>query len=276
MREVCLFGTSADPPTGSKGHGAIVKFLASMKDERNGSLLPKFDEIRIMPVYRHMFIEKRERVQAATFEQKLEMCHLNFVPDPSKKIKEDESCAIVTVSDVERVVFQILNPTASPTSPPVPVGTVDILEYLVAHEPYTTFYLCLGADTYRDICSGKWRRTQDLVNVLQDRIIVIDRTEQRNEDLATSVEELAQIHRNVYESRVDHRSFANGNNASIAVPASVFRLPDVFQANVSSSRVRVSTDTTFLSHYLTPSVLKYIQSNKLYAFGDSGGSTCSL
>ena len=45
-RKVCLFGTSANPPTGKGGHLGIVKELAKSC---------KFDEIRVLPVYRHMF-----------------------------------------------------------------------------------------------------------------------------------------------------------------------------------------------------------------------------
>ena len=45
-RRVCLFGLSADPPTGHGGHLGIVAHLASME---------MFDEVRVIPVYRHMF-----------------------------------------------------------------------------------------------------------------------------------------------------------------------------------------------------------------------------
>jgi len=44
-KQVCLFGLSADPPTGQGGHLGIVQHLASMG----------FDEVRVLPVYRHMF-----------------------------------------------------------------------------------------------------------------------------------------------------------------------------------------------------------------------------
>jgi len=43
---VCLFGLSADPPTGNGGHLGIVTHLASME---------MFDQIRVLPVYTHMF-----------------------------------------------------------------------------------------------------------------------------------------------------------------------------------------------------------------------------
>ena len=43
-RRVCLFGLSADPPT--EAHVGMVGTLCQHGD---------FDEIRIMPVYRHQF-----------------------------------------------------------------------------------------------------------------------------------------------------------------------------------------------------------------------------
>jgi len=45
-RRVCLFGLSADPPTGTGGHVGIVRKL---------STLSEFDEIRVLPVYRHTY-----------------------------------------------------------------------------------------------------------------------------------------------------------------------------------------------------------------------------
>ena len=68
-RKICLFGTSANPPTGQQGHGGIVRALSDLcmstainADASNigekgdeGSLPLCFDEIRVVPVYRHMF-----------------------------------------------------------------------------------------------------------------------------------------------------------------------------------------------------------------------------
>ena len=45
-RSVCLFGLSGDPPTGEGGHVGIARAL---------SKLTEFDQIRILPVYRHNF-----------------------------------------------------------------------------------------------------------------------------------------------------------------------------------------------------------------------------
>lgn len=43
---ICLFGLSGDPPTGCGGHVGIVNAVQQMN---------YFDEIWIIPVYRHMY-----------------------------------------------------------------------------------------------------------------------------------------------------------------------------------------------------------------------------
>jgi hypothetical protein len=57
-RNVCLFGLSADPPTGTGGHVGIVQALtllqAQQQDDDDGVGVA-FDEIRVLPVYRHTY-----------------------------------------------------------------------------------------------------------------------------------------------------------------------------------------------------------------------------
>lgn len=45
-RSVCLFGLSADPPTGIQGHVGIVQALQQQGE---------WDEVWVLPVYRHTF-----------------------------------------------------------------------------------------------------------------------------------------------------------------------------------------------------------------------------
>lgn len=46
-RSVCLFGLSADPPTGQQGHLGIVQALQQLNE---------WDEIWVLPVYRHTYV----------------------------------------------------------------------------------------------------------------------------------------------------------------------------------------------------------------------------
>lgn len=56
MKRVCLFGLSANPPTGNGGHVGIVKALSALPlHPQQENSQEKFDEIRVLPVYRHMF-----------------------------------------------------------------------------------------------------------------------------------------------------------------------------------------------------------------------------
>ena len=49
-RSVCLFGLSADPPTGMEGHLGIVRALQQQGE---------WDEVWVLPVYRHTFSVRR-------------------------------------------------------------------------------------------------------------------------------------------------------------------------------------------------------------------------
>jgi hypothetical protein len=60
-----LFGLSADPPPGTGGHVGIVQALTQLRapaqqvnddgDDDNGGGEFAFDEIRVLPVYRHTY-----------------------------------------------------------------------------------------------------------------------------------------------------------------------------------------------------------------------------
>jgi hypothetical protein len=52
-RTVCLFGLSADPPTGAQGHVGIVRALQQLNE---------WDEIWVLPVYRHTFMVRYTRL----------------------------------------------------------------------------------------------------------------------------------------------------------------------------------------------------------------------
>ena len=54
-RQICLFGLSANPPTGKSGHVGIVSYLSEIKSGDDESETRRFDEIRVLPVYKHMY-----------------------------------------------------------------------------------------------------------------------------------------------------------------------------------------------------------------------------
>lgn len=146
-RQVCLFGTSADPPTGEGGHVGIVRALSELT----------FDEVRVLPVYQHMFSSKANRL--LPFKTRMTMCQLAFHGIPN-----------VTVSDDEKRCFELFAQKESSK-----VGTADLLDMLIAEEKDVDFSFAMGADTFMDLTQWKWRRSQDIWKLLDGRIITFVR-----------------------------------------------------------------------------------------------------
>ena len=112
-------------------------------------------------------------------------------------------------------------------------------------EPTVDFSFCLGADTFLDVTEWKWKRSQDVVRLLQGRFVVVPRTG---------------IDRNQVHER--QRLVNQDYNGHVVVL-------DVDHLNeVSSSLVRSCRDPTQLATMLAPGVLEYIQQHRLYAFAD--------
>lgn len=57
-KRVVLFGLSANPPTGLGGHMGIASYFSSIS-VRRAFRLGLFDEVWILPVYRHAYSSKR-------------------------------------------------------------------------------------------------------------------------------------------------------------------------------------------------------------------------
>ena len=66
QKSVALFGLSADPVTDRGGHGDIVKALLTrtVNDNDASSPRPVYDEVWVVPVYRHAFESKNTHVAA--------------------------------------------------------------------------------------------------------------------------------------------------------------------------------------------------------------------
>jgi nicotinic acid mononucleotide adenylyltransferase len=135
-RKIGIFGTSVNPPT--NGHIAIVNFFANQNI---------FDEIWVHPVYEHMFSSKRS---LQSFEHRMNLSHLAFD-------RISNSLCKVRVMTTEKDLNEIVEKSSTPYR----VGTIDILEYLRGKEKSSEFSLILGADTYRDLISGRWKRWKE-------------------------------------------------------------------------------------------------------------------
>mmetsp|Transcript_1925 Transcript_1925/g.4206 ORF Transcript_1925/g.4206 Transcript_1925/m.4206 type:complete len:267 (-) Transcript_1925:3-803(-) len=245
-RRVCLFGTSADPPTGIGGHLGIAKYLASMD---------AFDEVRILPVYSHMFGNKRGK--QAPFETRVEMCTLLIKNVPK-----------VTVSEVERICFEKaaagLNEEQKSK---VRVGTADILAMLTTNEPNVEFTWALGADTFLDLASGKWRRTDEVFELVGHRMVVFKRLFEGT-DLGKGKindgKKYEQDHDKLLrESAEKWSKLDEDGNPTIRIVS----IPSLTDA--SSSTVRKTSDEIKLQELLTDDVLSFVKEKKMYSFSDS-------
>lgn len=153
-RQVCLFGTSANPPTGNLGHRGIVQALAKLEH---------LDQVRVLPVYQHTFSSKRN--QLLSYDDRIKMCQLAFEGIPK-----------VLVSDAEqRSFWRKAEAVVVEERSSLRVGTAELLEMLKEEEPDTDFYFCLGADTFLDLTAWKWRRCKDVFELLDGRLIVLHR-----------------------------------------------------------------------------------------------------
>ena len=226
-RQVCLFGTSANPPTGEKGHTGIVMALCQMD---------RFDQVRVLPVYRHSFSTKRNLL--VSYHHRMNMCRLAFQNVPK-----------AVVSNAEERAFQrfVQEGMTDQEIEGLRVGTADLLEILMEEEPDTDFSFCMGADTFMDLTAWKWRRSKDVLKLLNGRLIVLYR-----EGMLLS----ADLHH-----RLDAVNKMDGRGNIV-----LMRIPTL--GNASSTSVRSSSDEKTLSSIVSPDVVKYMRENKLYAFSE--------
>jgi len=143
-RRIGLYGLSANPPTGLGGHLGVVRYLVSTGN---------FDEIWVLPVYRHMYRSKRVMED---FEHRVNMCAVSF---PA----ESTTSCIVRVSELEKEVYE--QQEASGTSDG---STLALLEYLKGRRSNDSksWHLVLGSDTFNDVIGGKWKSSDRVLSMV--------------------------------------------------------------------------------------------------------------
>ena len=236
--QVCLFGTSANPPTGDGGHSGIVRALSELtKDgDDHQEQQARFDQVRILPVYQHTFSSKRHSL--ASYDHRMELCRLSFQNIPR-----------TVVSDAERRSFhrKITEVMTERDIQQLSVGTADLLEMLMEEEPNVDFTFCLGTDTFMDLTNWKWKRSKDVLRLLNGRIMVLHRKGMtKNDELRDRINAV-------------NKTDGNGNIELLEIPS---------LQEISSSSVRSCTNEEFLEHLVTPQVLDYMRNHKLYSFSN--------
>ena len=125
------------------------------------------------------------------------------------------------------------------------LGSIDLIRFLIKQHPDTRFTMLLGADTFADLQSGKWKSGEELVQLVN--IVVMQRKGYDAPRLSTGT--LA-----MNESCVTVENLAN-------------------LGDVSSTAVRAMSSVEELKQVLIPAVADYIIQHKLYAFAESEGDT---
>lgn len=134
------------------------------------------------------------------------------------------------------------------------VGTADLLAMLISNEPEVNFTLALGADTFIDLANGKWRRGDEVIQLVGHRMVVF----RRQSDTNDRVEKEDQIQQCIAKWQI-----LNETKSSIQL----ITVPSL--NDTSSSIVRSTMNESVLSKYVTRPILEYIKQNKLYAFADT-------
>ena len=155
---IAIFGLSADPPTGVQGHLGIVKYLISLN---------KFDEIWIMPVYSHIFQNKKNLL---SYDHRFKMCQLNFEDCFDRHSRKNDNCKTkyckVLVSNLEKKLHDSQYEMRSPheSKKHERLGTIDLIRHIADNgiDDSTTppdanskvnfssvdIHLILGSDTF--------------------------------------------------------------------------------------------------------------------------------
>jgi nicotinic acid mononucleotide adenylyltransferase len=183
------------------------------------------------------------------------MCQIAFGDDDSDGNITKTKKVIVSRAEQRSWERLVRNIQSEEERQSLRVGTADLLDMLIeeegqkpskSYESRVEFSFCLGADTFMDLTSWKWKRSKDVMRLLDGRLIVIHRKGTSNE---TELQERVQ-HINANE---------NGQVMFLYVPT----LQDI-----SSSMARQITNEDELRKIVPPKVVDYIVSNKLYGFED--------
>jgi nicotinic acid mononucleotide adenylyltransferase len=138
------------------------------------------------------------------------------------------------------------------------VGTFDLLDLLTTEEQDTEFTFCMGADTFTDLTDWKWKRSKDVMRLLEGRIIVFQR--QIGGDCNNSDD---------ISSMLEKRVCAMNSGSTWGTAeghVQIVRLNGEARDNVSSTQIRSITLREELKGLVTPQVEEYIVANKLYGF----------
>lgn len=231
-KTVLIFGLSANPPTGFGGHAGIVSWAAhSLKLDVANDSEPE-KALENIGVDEVWVLP----VYRHAFSNKSDLISFDDRMAMAKLAFEDLPGlqGKVVVKDTEKHLALSAYEKAveeGRSLESVKLGSVDLVEMLQADHPNIQFALAFGGDTYRDYAEGIWKGGR----ILEEKVPLV----------------------------VISRKGVTG------VEPSETNAPKL--SDISSTKVRASTDIAFLKEVLHPKVLEYIKKNQLYGFNEENG-----
>lgn len=123
------------------------------------------------------------------------------------------------------------------------------------------YTFALGTDTFMDLTEWKWRRSRDIIEMLQGRLVVFRRdTISQKEDIERDIKCISSgnaLNERIKQILTEFSHLSLKDN---------LRLTDVELLPISSSAARETADMQVLRGILDEKVLDYIQDGKMYAF----------
>lgn len=242
----------------------------SSPQQTSNQSISRFHEIRVLPVYKHMFDEKREN--QASYDDRLAMCQLAFQDIPNVVVSDDERRCFHWAAKKHGV-------TTTQDKLKLRVGTADLLDMLLEEDDSLEITLALGADTFMDLTRWKWKRSKDIIRLIEGRMIVFQRIFHSGESVQTNVDESTHSGNNSWITHEDllERIEVISDEFKDAHPnlkdqIILVKLP--FLSSVSSSKVRSCTTEDDLlvfveEEQLDRRVFEFITENKLYGMNNS-------
>jgi nicotinic acid mononucleotide adenylyltransferase len=199
--------------------------------------------------------DKRQRLE--TFEHRYNMCQAAFGNMPR-----------VTVSDAEYKSWLVaVQDVPSEKRDQVSVGTASLIDYLNKNmnknkqdeevEVEEVYSFVMGADTFLDLTAGKWRESARVLNLLQGRLVVLERETITNSTTASAGEDT------IASDAADNVALKKAVDAVLG--ARLLRVDNL--NHISSSQVRDCRSVVEIQeqNMVVPVVLEYMRQHGLYA-----------
>lgn len=211
-------------------------------------------------------------------------CKCYNIYSDTEKICKCASCLQIYVSFLNSYAmplspFRPMDSTTTQDKLKLRVGTADLLDMLLEEDDSLEITLALGADTFMDLTRWKWKRSKDIIRLIEGRMIVFQRIFHSGESVQTNVDESTHSGNNSWITHEDllERIEVISDEFKDAHPnlkdqIILVKLP--FLSSVSSSKVRSCTTEDDLlvfveEEQLDRRVFEFITENKLYGMNNS-------